>query len=124
MCKAFILFAICCLLSCNNQETGKPSLSASDSFIIQGAILTHNGTYGIKYSDDTISVRRDIAKQLLYLGLERAQKTADSILAERAKEHYRDYTPEIDPHLTFEKYIQYCKTQGLNPVVHIERLSK
>lgn len=121
--KKLLLIATLSLLIISCKE----KLSTQDKIFIDDQILLHNSTFGLKHDQDSIQRKYELIAAYTSAGHDEvsANKYADSV----SKDFYRKdknwrYNPVTDPHLTFEKFMDYCaKNKYLSPKDHAKLLT-
>lgn len=105
----------------------KEKLSTQDKIFIDDQILLHNSTFGLKHDQDSSERRNALISAYMSVGHDQvsANKYVDSL----DKDFYKKdknwrYNPVTDPHLTFEKFMDYCaKNKYLSPKDHAKLLT-
>lgn len=101
-------FTISALFFCSCKQ----KLSLSDKLFIEDQIALHNATFGLQHDLDSSQRRTELLKSLVNSGKSEieANKYIDSVNQTIYKNDKSiRYNPQMDPHLTFEKFMDYCQ---------------
>ena len=101
-----IILVVLLFISC------KEKISTADKLFIESQITLHNSTFGLQFESDSIDRRSELMSAYMRLGNSESEgkRYADSINNEiYKKDNDKEYNPQSDPHLTFEKFMDYCK---------------
>ena len=106
------LVIVLLVFSCSNTAAEK------EEAFIKSRILNHVNTFGLKFIIDSLNKRTHLKALRLLHGEPGAKADiyCDSVMAIRYKNRNSPYRLSLDANLTYEKFMDFCHKNKLDPV--------